>query len=83
MSEDIVVRLRSWRHDSWPADPSLEAAAEIERLRERVARLEGLLAVERLDGLLADARRRWLFADEIERLSSEAQRLRAALETQP
>ena len=36
MSEDIVDRLRSWRHDSWPADPSLEAAAEIERLREQL-----------------------------------------------
>jgi hypothetical protein len=34
MSDDIVERLRSWRHDSWPADPSLEAAAEIERLRD-------------------------------------------------
>jgi hypothetical protein len=40
MSEDIVERLRSWRHDSWPADPSLDAAAEIERLRARVAVLE-------------------------------------------
>jgi hypothetical protein len=33
MSEDIVERLRSWRHDSWPSDPSFDAAAEIERLR--------------------------------------------------
>ena len=40
MSEDIVERLRSWRHDSWPADPSREAADEIERLRARVADLE-------------------------------------------
>jgi hypothetical protein len=45
MSEDIVERLRSWRHDSWPADPSLEAAAEIERLRARVAQLEARLSV--------------------------------------
>lgn len=42
---DIVERLRTWRHDSWPADPSLEAAAEIERLRAEVheqARLLGM-----------------------------------------
>ena len=37
---DIVERLREWRHDSWPADPSREAADEIERLRARVAELE-------------------------------------------
>jgi hypothetical protein len=43
MSEDIVERLRSWRHDSWPADPSLEAADEIERLRARVKVLERML----------------------------------------
>jgi hypothetical protein len=43
MSNDIVERLRSWRHDSWPADPSLEAAAEIERLRARVEVLETAL----------------------------------------
>jgi hypothetical protein len=40
MSDDIVERLRSWRHDSWPSDPSFDAAAEIERLRARVAVLE-------------------------------------------
>jgi hypothetical protein len=45
MSEDIVERLRSWRHDSWPADPSHEAAAEIERLRARVEVLEAALRV--------------------------------------
>ncbi len=44
MTNDIVERLRSWRHDSWPADPSLEAAAEIERLRARVAMLEGSIS---------------------------------------
>jgi hypothetical protein len=36
MSDDIVERLRSWRHDSWPSDPSFDAAAEIERLREQL-----------------------------------------------
>jgi hypothetical protein len=43
MSEDIVERLQSWRHDSWPSDPSLDAAAEIERLRARVEVLEAAL----------------------------------------
>jgi hypothetical protein len=37
---DIVERLRSWRHDSWPDDPSLDAVEEIERLRARVEHLE-------------------------------------------
>ncbi len=49
MTDDIVERLRSWRHDSWPADPLHEAAAEIERLRERVEALEKIrLAAARL-----------------------------------
>ena len=43
MSEDIVERLRSWRHDSWPSDPSFDAAAAIERLRARVEVLEKTL----------------------------------------
>ncbi len=47
MSEDIVERLRSWRHDSWPSDPSFEAAAEIERLRdERRERIATACLVE-------------------------------------
>ena len=52
MSEDIVERLRSWRHDSWPADPSLDAAAVIERLRARVAELECVLRDARHNGLI-------------------------------
>ncbi|MFO0448437.1 MAG: hypothetical protein ACK52I_07195 [Pseudomonadota bacterium] len=36
MSEDIMERLRSWRHDSWPADLSLDAADHTERLLDMV-----------------------------------------------
>jgi hypothetical protein len=52
MSEDIVERLRSWRHDSWPSDPSFDAAAEIERLRARVEVLECALRDARHNGLI-------------------------------
>ena len=48
---DIVERLREWRHDSWPADPSREAADEIERLRAEVARYRaGLQIIVDADG---------------------------------
>ncbi len=48
MSNDIVKRLRSWRHDSWPSDPSFDAAAEIERLSARVEVLERVCTAAQL-----------------------------------
>ena len=84
MSEDIVERLRSWRQDSFPADPSLEAAAEIERLRARVAVLHDALSAT--DTWLGAALKcpgfQW-DADQKQAAQHDYDEARAALEAKP
>jgi hypothetical protein len=80
MSNDIVKRLRSWRHDSWPSDPSFDAAAEIERLRARVVELRDLV------GYLAGRNNdhiRVMLAGNPDACDRLIERARAALEAQP